>query len=302
MNPMVCFIRVFCPDPVLRFACATVTAKHLIREHQFTETMLYKPFKNFAKAIYYPLYRSAIRLRCRIEDYRPSANRSDIPLPPALLRFKVSETIPATDFLRVGEGCARHLVRILDSYCLHEHCRLSVLDFGCGCGRTIRWLKNNQQWQLYGCDIDAEGVSWCKSHLSSMTFATTPAMPPLPYSSDAFDVIYCISVFTHLNEDMQNAWLRELHRILTPNGVLIFTVHGKNAQGILNPSQKAALQDRGFLHLRSKKLKGIVPEWYQTTWHTQNYLDVQLTPLFEQISYHVIDDGIQDFVAMRKRY
>ncbi len=171
-------------------------------------------FKDFAKTFYYPLYRSAIKVRCRIEDYRLSAKRSDISLPPALLRFKVSETIAAADFLRVGEGCTRHLMHILNAYSLNGRCQISVLDFGCGCGRTIRWLRNNQQWQLHGCDIDAEGVNWCRSHLSSMTFATTPAMPPLPYSNAAFDVVYCISVFTHLNEDMQNGWLQELHRIL----------------------------------------------------------------------------------------
>ncbi len=49
--------------------------------------------------------------------------------------------------------------------------------------------------------------------------------PPLPLDGDSFDLIWAISVFTHLS-DQWAAWLLELHRILREDGVLFATIHG----------------------------------------------------------------------------
>lgn len=47
-------------------------------------------------------------------------------------------------------------------------------------------------------------------------FQTIAPTPPLPYRDDQFDIIYCISVFTHFDEEMQDLWLHELTRVLNP--------------------------------------------------------------------------------------
>ena len=49
-------------------------------------------------------------------------------------------------------------------------------------------------------------------------------MPHLPFEDRSFDLIYCGSVFTHI-DDLADAWLLELHRILTPEGRLYATIH-----------------------------------------------------------------------------
>jgi len=122
-------------------------------------------------------------------------------------------------------------------------------------------------------------------------------MPPLPYAAESFDVIYCLSVFTHLNETMQDAWLAELRRVLQPGGLLILTVHGHNAAAILTPAEQLNLESTGFLHKTSRKLKGLVPEWYHTTWHSSVYITARLAKLFDDVSYVVIPDGMQDCVV-----
>lgn len=43
------------------------------------------------------------------------------------------------------------------------------------------------------------------------------------------DLIYGISVMTHIRESQQEAWLKELERILTPGGVMILTSCGAGA-------------------------------------------------------------------------
>ena len=51
-------------------------------------------------------------------------------------------------------------------------------------------------------------------------------MPPLDLQADSFDLIWTISVFTHLT-DNSIPWLLELHRLLKPGAILIATYMGR---------------------------------------------------------------------------
>lgn len=76
-----------------------------------------------------------------------------------------------------------------------------------------------------GVDISAEHIYWCKQHLSPpFNFATTTKIPHLPFADRSFQFIYCGSVFTHI-DDLADAWLLELDRILAPEGRLYVTIH-----------------------------------------------------------------------------
>jgi SAM-dependent methyltransferase len=256
--------------------------------------------KPLARAVYYSIFRFSLRIRLWLAD-RIGMPGQKLAVPPAILRFRVSETISAGEFLRVGEGCAnliQQCVRDLGKD-FEGDCR--VLDFGCGCGRTIRWfLRDGGNAEFHGVDVDAEAVAWCRQHLQQGHFLATGPEPPLPYPADHFDIVYCLSVFTHLNESMQDAWLAELARIMKPGGVLILTVYGKTAGEGLNEEGWKMLQSRGFVHQRSQKLKGLVPDWYQTTWHSREYIVNRLSARFEDIRYVVVPDGQQDVVAGEK--
>ena len=50
--------------------------------------------------------------------------------------------------------------------------------------------------------------------------------PPLGLEHGSFDLIYAISVFTHLT-DNSVPWLLELRRMLKPDGLLIATFMGR---------------------------------------------------------------------------
>ncbi|HEV2688344.1 MAG TPA: class I SAM-dependent methyltransferase, partial [Bryobacteraceae bacterium] len=149
-------------------------------------------------------------------------------------------------------------------------------------------------------DVDMEAIDWCKQHLDAGYFLATAPNPPLPYPADYFDVVYCLSVFTHLDESMQDLWLRELLRILKPNGVLLLTIYGKAAIEQLDAADQEKLRFDGFVHRRSRKMSGIVPDWYQTTWHSKEYILHRLSSGFGDIRYHAVPDGVQDVVVARK--
>lgn len=256
-------------------------------------------WKPAAKAIYYRLFRLNLRTRCWFAD-RFRTPRLKVPVPPAMLRFRVSESIPVEEFLRVGEAWA-NLIRLHSEDMGQDRGNARrVLDFGCGCGRTARWLLGDRNTEFHGVDVDQEAVAWCQQHLTPDRFAVTGPAPPLLYPDEHFDVIYCLSVFTHLNEVMQDAWLQELRRILRPGGVLLLTVHGINAAKGMDAEGQRILQASGFLHRRSPKLSGLLPDWYQTTWHSEEYIVGRLSAGFSDVRYRTIPDSVQDIVLAKR--
>jgi SAM-dependent methyltransferase len=101
-----------------------------------------------------------------------------------------------------------------------------VLDFGCGAGRVVRqFLPEAESGEFWGCDLHAPTISWLNENLSPpMRFYVNDEIP-LPHPDGYFDLVYAISVFTHITNDW-SAWLLELRRILKPGGFLLATFMG----------------------------------------------------------------------------
>jgi SAM-dependent methyltransferase len=104
-----------------------------------------------------------------------------------------------------------------------------ILDFGCGWGRIIRFfLKDCTVGTLWGVDQAADVIEICKQTNPWCNFELIDPYPPTPFSHDAFDLIYCYSVFSHLSEDLQLKLVAEFQRILKPNGLLIATTRDRS--------------------------------------------------------------------------
>ncbi|MBV9773410.1 MAG: methyltransferase domain-containing protein [Gemmatimonadetes bacterium] len=104
-----------------------------------------------------------------------------------------------------------------------------ILDLGCGAGRMIRHLVElAATCEIWGMDISAEHIFWCRANLSPpFHFATSTKVPHLPFEDRSFRFVYCGSLFTHI-DDLADAWLLELHRILALDGRLYMTIHDSN--------------------------------------------------------------------------
>jgi SAM-dependent methyltransferase len=109
-----------------------------------------------------------------------------------------------------------------------------VLDFGCSAGRMIRWLKGvAEETEIWGVDINARHIVWCQENLTPpFNFATVTLEPHLPFKDEFFDLIYCGSVFTHI-DDLAYTWLLELRRILRPGGMLYITILDKHSADLI---------------------------------------------------------------------
>lgn len=257
--------------------------------------------KRAARSVYHGLFRLQLRLRCWYADRTATPDESGLPLPPALLRYRVSELIGRDDFLTIGGGCAEMTERYMRTMGVDLAGTRRVLDFGCGCGRTLRWfLREFPGVEFHGADVDREAIAWCRQNLPRASFVQNQPEPPLPYPNHHFDVIYCLSVFTHLDEAMQDLWLAELSRLLVAGGIVLLTVHSDLAAQVLDADGLATLRATGFLHRRSRKLQGIVPDWYHTTWHSRDYLVQRLAPRFEDIRYETVPGGGPQVIVMAR--
>lgn len=165
------------------------------------------------------------RARYRLDRLRYKREAAGLPIPPPEENFLVSGTEDVRWYVEGGKlakysitfALARNLIDIKDFG--------AILDFGCGSGRVIRYWKGLGA-EVHGTDYNPRLIEWCKSNLTFAHFQTNRPLPPLDYGDQTFDLIYALSVFTHLDEAAQLSWRDELARVLKPGGYLIITTHG----------------------------------------------------------------------------
>lgn len=126
----------------------------------------------------------------------------------------------------------------------------SIVDFGCGSGRVLRHFRNVDGLRPVGTDANAKAIEWDRANLPGIEFHNNELAPPLDLPDGSFDLVYALSVFTHIPLQWQEPWLRELRRILRPGGYLLCTVLGDNYIDLqLGPEERVRLAHDGRLTL-----------------------------------------------------
>jgi SAM-dependent methyltransferase len=152
------------------------------------------------------------------------------PYPPFELASRVRPldefSDPIAAYEEMGAQTKQALLGLLPDGWSFEEKR--VLDFGCGAGRTLRhFLAEADGAELWGADQDAASIDWIQANLSPPLNAWRCSHgPPIGLPLGSFDLIWAISVFTHLTVG-SIPWLLELHRLLKDDGLLIATYYGR---------------------------------------------------------------------------
>jgi SAM-dependent methyltransferase len=104
----------------------------------------------------------------------------------------------------------------------------TILDLPCGHGRVLRFLQAAFPAALItACDLNRDGVDFCAAEFGASPVYSRPNPADLTMP-DAYDLIWCGSLLTHLAEPVCREFLRQFHRWLRPGGILIFTLHGRH--------------------------------------------------------------------------
>jgi len=165
--------------------------------------------------------------------------REALPVPPLALIDLVSGQPDIPWFLEGGRRAAAAIRDALSRQGVAMESLSSLLDFGCGCGRVARhWSR--LPGAVHGSDLHPRLVEWCRRHLHFGHFERNGLEPPLPFRSESFDLVYALSVFTHLPEALQRPWMEEMGRVLTPRGLLLVTTHGDSYAGELPGGEREA--------------------------------------------------------------
>ena len=103
-----------------------------------------------------------------------------------------------------------------------------VLDLGCGSGRHLVYLAKHN-FDVYGIDIAREGIriarNWLRREGLKAHLKVGDIYKKLPYKDNFFDAIICIRTLNHGKIEWIRRCIKEMERILKPNGFIFVTVH-----------------------------------------------------------------------------
>src|SRR4051794_9410607 len=129
----------------------------------------------------------------------------------------------------------------------------TVLEIGCGCGRSARPLLRHPYVARYiGFDVIAANVEWCSRFLAPLsggraafhhydlysaeynpTAQKKASELVFPCEDAGAQLVIANSVFTHLLEPDAIHYLAEIERTLTPSGHALLSIHVNPAEGRL---------------------------------------------------------------------
>ena len=184
-----------------------------------------------------------------------------------------------------------------------------IVDWGCGCARVSRHYFDLCNAQIIGLDIDEKMINWCKSELPDGQWITSSPHPPSHLPDNSADLIIGHSVFTHLDEFTQFQWLKELARLVKPDGlgmVTVLGVYGALLEPPLTVEEEETLQENGFLEPNIEKIETnkqiILSEsdkeyrtYHKGVFHMPDYIVSQWSNFFEIIA---IIEGFADHQAL----
>jgi len=109
-----------------------------------------------------------------------------------------------------------------------------VLDLGCGAGRNTMPLAQ-KNFEVYGLDNAPTGLKILKKTLKNrslkVNLKTGNAFASLPYQDNYFDAIISVQVLQHAKETVILKAIKEVSRIIKPNGLIFITLCGRISKG-----------------------------------------------------------------------
>lgn len=196
--------------------------------------------------------------------------------PPVVLLERTVGNPDPVEYINSGKYLTERIAGFLASVGIDLTGCSKILDFGCGAGRVIRWLSLLNGPEVHGTDYDEEGIRWCRDNLESVKFHVNGELPPIGFNAGAFDFVFAISVFTHLDEGHQLQWLKEFKRIVKPGGVILLTTVSHShliKREDVEVSGKENFLKQGFFFNRTDYWAGHFPSFYQDCYISYSYME-----------------------------
>jgi SAM-dependent methyltransferase len=128
----------------------------------------------------------------------------------------------------------------------------TILDFGAGAGRVMRWLRAAYpKSQISSCDIREQDMRFCEATFGAKTWVADTDIDRLN-PTEKYDLIWLGSVVTHLSAPNTMRLLEKIVFWLNPGGVAVLSFHGtRSIQIRKTPGMIDYIHDSGWDEIMS---------------------------------------------------
>ncbi len=164
----------------------------------------------------------------------------------------------------------------------------TILDWGCGTGRIVQHLHRYDPYLLlYGADINKEMINWNHQNIKDVYFSHNTLNTPTTYPSNYFDLIYGISVLTHIPSNKQKEWIEEMDRIIKSSGIFLVTTMGTFFRKKLFNDENSQLENQGVFESTFQENNILLPgDRNYSVYETAAFFENLISPYFRVLHYY----------------
>ena len=175
---------------------------------------------------------------------------------------------PLRDYLADGWRTLSELMLLLEAVGQPLLGMPRVLEFASGHGRFTRHLvKALGPERVVVSDVVPDAVEFSCATFGVEGFASASVPEDVRWPGQ-YDLVFVLSLFSHLPRSTWARWLRVLYGAVAPGGVLVFTTHGLKAARF----DSVALDEDGFFFAASSESNAIDAQEYGTTFTAPEFV------------------------------
>jgi 2-polyprenyl-3-methyl-5-hydroxy-6-metoxy-1,4-benzoquinol methylase len=205
---------------------------------------------------------------------------------------------PVREYLADGWRTLAELMVILESVDRPLTRARSFLEFASGFGRFTRHLARVLPGRVTASDVQQGSMEFAREQFGVEAFYSKGEAASLQIPGE-YDVVFVLSMFTHLPPARWGAWLEKLFSAVAPGGVLVFSVHNEAHGRELG----VKLESDGTRFLASSESASLGVDAYGTTFTTRAFVERQVAQALPGRVFHYRDTAFwvgQDAVVVEK--
>jgi SAM-dependent methyltransferase len=212
----------------------------------------------------------------------------------AFIANSPGSTNPIRDYLADGWRTLSELMILLETLDRPLLKTSSVLEFACGFGRFTRHLAPLLRGRVSCADVLPGSVDFVREQFGVHAFESTMSPDQLRFP-DRYELVFVLSLFTHLPVSAWRGWLQTLATAVQPGGLLLLSFHNEQAAAEFGVS----FDDSGIFFQSSSESPTLDANQYGTTLTTRKVIESEITAaldtpiaLFRERAFWVGQDAV----------
>lgn len=179
---------------------------------------------------------------------------------------------PLRDYLADGWRTLSELMLLLEAVDQPLLKASSFLEFASGHGRFTRHLvKVLGAEKVTAADVVGDAVEFSRATFGVRGILSS-LVPEEVRFPERYDVVFVLSLFSHLPRSTWTRWLASLYGSVAPGGLLVFTTHGDQSAA----RHRVTLEDDGFFFAPSSESSAIEAAQYGTTFTSDAFVRARI--------------------------